>query len=116
MTAINTTTPLVARTSTTFNFEGQLITGSTPIDLSTYSAVFTARPQFGSSTVWVTLSSPDIALDENGNLSFTIPNETMATIAPNRGVYDIVVRNAEGQDEYVLSGNFIVGPAVTVDV
>lgn len=116
MTAVNTTTPMVARTATTFTFESYLAIGDTRIDLSTYSAVFTARPQFGSSIVWVTLSSPTIELGADGTVAFTIPNEVMATIAPNRGVYDLVIRNYSGQDEYVLSGDFIVGPAVTLDV
>jgi hypothetical protein len=115
MTAIGTEN-LVARTATTFTFSGQISNGSTPIDLTTYSAVFTARAFAGSPTVWVTVSTPQIALTSQGFVTFTIPNEVMATVKPNKGVYDLVIRNASGQDEFVLEGRFIVTPAVTLNV
>lgn len=115
MTAIGTGN-LVARTATTFTFAGQVTNGITPINLSTYQAYFTARPFAGSPTSWIELTPGNIALDSMGNVSFTITNEQMATIKPNKGVYDLVIRNASGQDEYVLEGSFIVTPAVTLNV
>lgn len=115
MTAIGTEN-LVVRTATTFTFAGQITNGSTPIDLSTYTAFFTARPFAGSSTVWLAVQSPQIVMTDQGFVSFTVPNTVMATIKPNKGVYDLVIRNASNEDEFVLEGKFIVTAAVTLNV
>lgn len=107
---------LVARTNTTFVFSGQVTNGVTPDNFLTYTAYFTARPFAGSPTAWVALGPEDITLTSNGFVQFTIARSVMANVKPNRGVYDLVIRNASGEDEYVLEGAFIVTPAVTTSV
>lgn len=113
MTAIGTLN-LVARTATTFTFAGT-ITPPEPVSFAGYECYFTARPFAGSPTIWVALQPEDITLTEGGEVSFTISNTVMATISPNKGVYDLLVRNGSNEDEYVLEGQFIVTPAVTLN-
>lgn len=114
MTAIGTEN-LVARTATTFTFSGTITNGSTPVNLLTYQAYFTARPFAGASVTWLALGPEDITLTSTGGVSFTVSNTVMASVPVNKGVYDLVIRNASGEDEYVLEGRFIVTPAVTVN-
>lgn len=115
MTAIGTEN-LVARTATTFTFDGTITNGSTPIDLTTYQGYFTARPFAGANTTWLALQPEDITLTSTGGVSFTVSNTVMATVPVSKGVYDLVIRNASNEDEYVLEGRFIVTSAVTENV
>lgn len=107
MTAINQNTDLVTPSGVTFTFSGQITNGTSGIDLSTFSARFVAKPFALSTATWIDITNPQIVLTAEGFVQFTVDNTAMQ-IAPNKGIYSLVIRNASGQDEYFMSGRFIV--------
>lgn len=111
---------LVCDQATTFNFQFQVLnnttSGSTPWNLSTYSATMTVRPFAGATTTTVVATNTNgrIAIDgPNGRITVTIDPATTAAFAPGRYAYDLVVTTGVTTTR-LLEGKFTVTAGVTV--
>jgi hypothetical protein len=106
---------LVAPQATTFNFQFQIKTGSTPWNLTNYTATMTVRPYLGTSTVTLqaTLTNGKLAIDAvNGRITVTFTS-TDTNIKAESYVYDLVLYTGSTTTR-ILEGQFIVTAGVTV--
>ena len=106
---------LVVPQATTFNFEFQVKTGSTPWDLTGYTATMTVRPFLGSSTTTLlaTTENGKIVLDPYNGIATVTFSATDTTIKAQDYVYDFVF-NSGSEITRLLEGKFIVTAGVTV--
>lgn len=106
---------LVCPQATTFNFQFQILTGTTPWNLTNYTATMTVRPFLGSTTTTLlaTTDNGRIVLDAtNGRATVTF-NNTLTNIKAESYVYDFVLDSGSVITR-ILEGQFIVTAGVTV--
>ena len=106
---------LVCPQATTFNFQFQILTGTTPWNLTNYTATMTVRPFLGSTTTTLlaTTENGRIVLDAvNGRATVTF-NNTLTNIKAESYVYDFVLDSGSVITR-ILEGQFIVTAGVTV--
>jgi len=107
---------LVCEQATTFNFQFQIKTGTTPWDLTGYTATMTVRPFTGSTTETLvcTTANGRITLDEpQGRVTVDVSNTITTDIDAGRYVYDLVLDSGT-EVTRVLEGRFVVTAAVTL--
>jgi hypothetical protein len=111
---------LVCEQATTFNFQFQVLdnttSGSTPWNLTSYTATMTVRPFLGSTTTTVVASTTNgrIVLDAlNGRITVTIDAATTEDFSAGRYVYDLVVTTGATTTR-LLEGKFTVTAGVTL--
>ena len=106
---------LVCEQATTFNFIFTIKNGSTPWDLTNYTAVMTVRPFVGASTTTVVASTANGRITLGGVLgtvTVTIDATTTGAITPSRYAYDLVLTTGATVTR-ILEGKFVVTGAVT---
>ena len=106
---------LVVPQATTFNFQFQILTGSTPWDLTNYSVTMTVRPFLGSTTktLEATITNGKITTSPyNGQITVTLSADD-TNIKAEPYVYDLVVDSGTVITR-LLEGQFLVVGGVTV--
>ena len=106
---------LVVPQATTFEFQFQILTGTTPWDLTNYTATMTVRPFLGSTTKTLEATTENglIVLDPyNGRITVTL-SALDTTIKAEPYVYDLVVDSGSIVTR-LLEGQFLVVAGVTV--
>jgi hypothetical protein len=106
---------IICEQATTFVFQFNIKTGSTPWNITNYAATMTVRPFLGANTTLL------VATTENGEITLDGPNGTVTVnlsatvtggITAGRFVYDLVLDSGSVVTR-VLEGQFIVTAAVT---
>ncbi len=99
----------------TFSLQFTIKTGSTPWDLTNYSARMQIRTTVNASTALVSLTSGSgITLGGVlGTVTVTIPASDTDNIIAGRQVYDLELESAGGEVWRVLEGKCTVRPEVT---
>ena len=108
---------LVCEQATTFNFQFTIKNGSTPWNLTGYTAIMTVRPFVGATTTTVVASTTNGRITLNGGLgqvTVNLSNTVTGAISPNTYAYDLVL-NSGSVVSRILEGNFIVTGAVTTN-
>jgi len=106
---------LVCEQATTFNFQFTIKNGSTPWNLTNYTAVMTVRPFVGATTTTVVASTANGRITLGGALGTVTVNidaTTTGAITPSRYSYDLVLTTGATVTR-ILEGKFIVTGAVT---
>ncbi len=106
---------LVCEQATTFNFQFTIKNGSTPWNLTNYTAVMTVRPFVGASTTTVVASTANGRITLGGALGTVTVNidaTTTGAITPSRYSYDLVLTTGATVTR-ILEGKFVVTGAVT---
>jgi hypothetical protein len=106
---------IICEQATTFVFQFNIKTGSTPWNITGYSATMTVRPFLGASTTLLvaTTANGQITLDgPNGTVSVNLSSTVTGGLTAGRFVYDLVL-NSGSVVTRVLEGQFIVTAAVT---
>lgn len=109
------TANLIAPQATTFSYPFVIKTGSTPWNLTNYTATMTVRPFFGSTTTTLlaTTANGKLVLDAlNGRITINF-SATDTNIKAESYVYDIVL-NSGSEITRVLEGQFIITAGATV--
>ena len=83
-------------------------------NLSTYSGRMQVRPDMGSSTKLLDLTSSggDITLNSSGVVVVTVSATTTAALTQG-GIYDLEIEDASGVVERVIEGTFTLDKEVT---
>jgi hypothetical protein len=106
---------LVCEQATTFNFVFTIKNGSTPWDLTGYTATMTVRPFVGASTTTVVASTANGRITLGGiagSVTVSIDATTTGDITASRYAYDLVLTSGATVTR-ILEGKFIVTGAVT---
>ena len=106
---------LVVPQATTFEFQFQILTGSTPWDLTNYTATMTVRPFLGATTKTLEATTENglITIDAyNGRITVNLSALDTA-IKAEPYVYDLVVYSGS-EITRLLEGQFLVVAGVTV--
>jgi len=106
---------LVCEQATTFNFQFTIKNGSTPWNLTNYTAVMTVRPFVGATTTTVVASTANGRITLGGALGTVTVNidaTTTGAITPSRYSYDLVLTTGATVTR-ILEGKFVVTGAVT---
>lgn len=106
---------LVCEQATTFNFVFVIKNGSTPWDLTGYTATMTVRPFVGASTTTLVATTANSRITLGGiagSVTVSVDATTTGAIGAGRYAYDLVL-NSGGTVTRILEGKFIVTGAVT---
>ena len=106
---------LVCEQATTFNFIFTIKNGSTPWDLTGYTATMTVRPFVGASTTTVVATTANGRITLGGiagSVTVSLNATTTGAIGAGRYVYDLVLTSGSVVTR-ILEGKFIVTGAVT---
>ena len=106
---------LVCEQATTFNFIFTIKNGSTPWDLTGYTATMTVRPFVGASTTTVVATTANDRITLGGiagSVTVNLNATTTGAIGAGRYVYDLVLTSGSVVTR-ILEGKFIVTGAVT---
>lgn len=106
---------LVCEQATTFNFIFTIKNGSTPWDLTGYTATMTVRPFVGASTTTVVATTANGRITLGGiagSVTVSLNATTTGAIGASRYVYDLVLTSGATVTR-ILEGKFIVTGAVT---
>jgi hypothetical protein len=106
---------LVCEQATTFNFIFTIKNGSTPWDLTGYTATMTVRPFVGASTTTVVATTANGRITLGGiagSVTVNLNATTTGAIGAGRYVYDLVLTSGSVVTR-ILEGKFIVTGAVT---
>jgi hypothetical protein len=106
---------LVCEQATTFNFVFAIKNGSTPWDLTGYTATMTVRPFVGASTTTLVATTANGRITLGGiagSVTVSVDATTTGAIGTGRYSYDLVL-NSGGTITRILEGKFIVTGAVT---
>ena len=110
---------LVCEQATTFNFQFQVLnnttSGSTPWNLTSYTATMTVRPFAGSTTTTLlaTTENGRIVIDTNASTVTVTFSAEETLIKPESYVYDFVFYSGDIVTR-LLEGKFLVTAGVTV--
>jgi len=106
---------LVCEQATTFNFVFTIKNGSTPWNLTGYTATMTVRPFVGASTTTVVATTANGRITLGGiagSVTVSIDATTTGAIAAGRYAYDLVLTSGATVTR-ILEGKFVVTGAVT---
>lgn len=106
---------LVCEQATTFNFIFTIKNGSTPWDLTGYTATMTVRPFVGASTTTVVATTANGRITLGGiagSVTVNLNATTTGAINAGRYAYDLVLTTGATVTR-ILEGKFIVTGAVT---
>lgn len=106
---------LVCEQATTFNFIFTIKNGSTPWNLTGYTATMTVRPFVGASTTTVVATTANGRITLGGiagSVTVSIDATTTGAIAAGRYAYDLVLTSGATVTR-ILEGKFVVTGAVT---
>ena len=106
---------LVCEQATTFNFIFTIKNGSTPWNLTGYTATMTVRPFVGASTTTVVATTANGRITLGGiagSVTVNLNATTTGAIGAGRYVYDLVLTSGSVVTR-ILEGKFIVTGAVT---
>lgn len=106
---------LVCEQATTFNFVFTIKNGSTPWDLTGYTATMTVRPFVGASTTTVVATTANGRITLGGiagSVTVNIDATTTGAIGAGRYSYDLVLTTGATVTR-ILEGKFVVTGAVT---
>ena len=106
---------LVCEQATTFNFQFVIKNGSTPWNLTGYTATMTVRPFVGASTTTVVATTANGRITLGGiagSVTVSIDATTTGAIAAGRYAYDLVLTSGATVTR-ILEGKFVVTGAVT---
>jgi hypothetical protein len=109
---------IICEQATTFNFQFNIKTGSTPWNITNYTAIMTVRPFLGATTTLLVASTTNglITLDgPNGVVTVDVSDTTTGALVAGRYVYDLVLDSGTVVTR-ILEGSFIVTAAVTTSV
>lgn len=106
---------LVCPQATTFNFQFQILEGTTPWDLTNYTATMTVRPFLGSSTATLLATTANglIVIDPLVGRATVTFSSSQTNIKAESYVYDFVL-NSGSIITRILEGQFIVTAGATV--
>ena len=106
---------LVVPQATTFEFQFQILTGSTPWDLTNYTAVMTVRPFLGATTKTLEATTENGKITIQGyNGRITVNLSALDTaLKAEPYVYDLVIYSGD-EVTRLLEGQFLVVAGVTV--
>ena len=99
----------------TVNFE-VIWGGTTPIDVTGYTAKLQARETPESASAMVTFQSPSSGITvgtTDGKFTFTMSAANTTALVPAVGVYDFEITNPSGAVYQVMSGKFKIEAEVT---
>lgn len=106
---------LVCEQATTFNFVFTIKNGSTPWNLTGYTATMTVRPFVGASTTTVVATTANGRITLGGiagSVTVSIDATTTGAIGAGRYAYDLVLTSGATVTR-ILEGKFVVTGAVT---
>lgn len=109
---------LVVEQATTFQFQFTVKNGTTPWDLTNYTAIMTVRPFIGATTTTLVASTTNgmISIDGGlGKVTVNLSYTTTGNIKANTYAYDLVLDSGTVVTR-ILEGQFIVTGAVTTNV
>lgn len=106
---------LVCPQATTFNFQFQILEGTTPWNLTNYTATMTVRPFLGSSTTTLLATTANglIVIDPLVGRATVTFSSSQTNIKAESYVYDFVL-NSGSIITRILEGQFIVTAGATV--
>jgi|TARA_R110000824_G_scaffold267819_1_gene456610 hypothetical protein len=108
---------IVCEQGSTFSKKLTVKDSSTPPvarNLSTFTARMQVRPDLGSSTKLLDLTSAagDITLNSSGEIEITVSATATAALSQG-GIYDLEIVDASGAVERVVQGDFTLSKEVT---
>jgi hypothetical protein len=106
---------IVIEQGATFNMDFTIKTGTTPWDLTSYTARMQMRTAVGASSTLLSLTNGNgITLGgAAGTVSVSVSAAATAAITAGRYVYDLEVQSAAGQVWRVIEGKATVSAEVT---
>ncbi len=88
--------------------------GTTPLDLTTYTAELQMRRTVASTLKILTLTDADaLTLNADGTIDLLLTDEQTAAIQPTAGVYDLEVTDGDGATTRVYQGAVTFSDEVT---